>query len=227
MLLRFLARPHLELLDFIWFVVVNGDGTDVIAVCWNCAVSCCVCLQRADDHVLARISVSGCNDEGVVLLVRVSWCKRWSLHTCPPSFAGKLKTMRREVCARFLRITDEHCELLGSRRDEHFILHVRRELLLHEVQLPCSDRQPLKLFRSSLELLFELRSSLGFGSCRRFQLLDTTRTELLHSFCRAVHAPPTLLAVRPQPDSWALPVAVHVSELTLHMTLVGEKFPRA
>ena len=93
-LLRFLAQPHLELLDFIWFVVVNGDGTDGIAVCWNRAVSC-VCLQRADDHDLARISVSGCNDEGVVLLVRVSWCKRWSLHACPPSFAGKLKTVRR------------------------------------------------------------------------------------------------------------------------------------
>ena len=149
-------------------MVVIGDGTDGIAVYWNRAVSC-VCLQRADDHVLARISVSGCNVEGVVLLVRVSWCKRWSLHACPPSFAGKLKTMRREVCARFLRITDLHYELHGSRRDDDFILHVRRELLLHEVQLPCSDRQPLKLFRvrlfgshSQLELLFELRSSLGF-----------------------------------------------------------------
>ena len=152
----------------------------------------CVCLQRVGDCVLARMSVSGCNVEGVVLLVRVSWCKRWSLHACPPSFAGKLKTMRREVCARFLRITDGHYELLGSRRDEHFILHVRRELLLHEVQLPCSDRQPLEL----------LRSSLGLGSCRRFQLCDTTRTELLHSFHRAVHAPPTLLAARPQTDSW-------------------------
>ena len=115
--------------------------------------------------------------------------------------------MRREVFARFLRITDEHYEFLGSRRDEHFILHVRRELL-HEVQLSCSDRQPLELFRvrffgwhSQLELLFELRSSLGLVSCR-FQLCDTTRTELLHSFRRAVHAPPTLLAARPQPDSW-------------------------
>ena len=76
-LLGFLAQPHSRAvvqflsLDFAWFVVVNGDGTDGTAVCWNRAVSC-VCLQRADDHVLARISVSGCNDEGVVLLVRVS-----------------------------------------------------------------------------------------------------------------------------------------------------------
>ena len=123
-LLRFLAVVQFLSLDFAWFMVVNGDGTDGIAVCWNCAVSCCVCLQRADDHVMVRISVSGCNDEGVVLLVRVSWCKRWSLHTCPPSFAGKLKTMRREVFARFLRITNEQHELLGSRRDEHFILHL-------------------------------------------------------------------------------------------------------
>ena len=135
-------------LDFIWFVVVIGDGTDGIAVYWNRAVSC-VCLQRVDDRVLVRISVSGCNVEGVVLLVRVSWCKGWSLHACPPSFARKLKTIRRVVFARFLRITDEHYELLGKRRDEHFILHVRRELLLHEVQLPCSDCQPLKLFSSA------------------------------------------------------------------------------
>ena len=153
-------------------MVVDGDDADGIAVCWNRAVNC-VFLQRTDDHVLARTCVSGCNVEGVVLLVRVSWCKRWSLHACPPSFAGKLKTMRREVLARFLRITDGHYELLGSRSDEHFILHVKRELLLHEVQLLCSDRQPLELFRvrlfgshSKLELLFELRSSLGFVSCR-------------------------------------------------------------
>ena len=143
MLLRFLAVVQFLSLDVAWFVVVNGDGTDGIAVCWNCALSCCVCLQRAVDHVLARISVSGCNDEGVVLLVRVSWCKRWPLHACPPSFARKLKTMRRKVCTRFLRITDEFHP-------------APRELLLHEVQLPCLDRQPLKLFRSSL----------GLGSCR-------------------------------------------------------------
>ena len=123
-LLRFLAVVQFLSLDFAWFVVVNGDGTDGIAVCWNRAVSC-DCLQRADDHVLARISVSGCNDEGVVLLVLVSWCKRWSLHTCPPSFAGKLKTMRREVCTRFLRITNEQHELLGSQRDEPFTLHLK------------------------------------------------------------------------------------------------------
>ena len=70
-------------------------------------------------------SLSGCNDESAVLLVSVSWCKRWSLHTCPPSFAGKLKTMRREVCTRFLRITDEQHELLGSQRDKPFTLHLK------------------------------------------------------------------------------------------------------
>ena len=193
-LLRFLAQPHLELLDFIWFVVVNGDGTDGIAVCWNRAVSC-VCLQRADDHVLARISVSECNDEGVVLLVRVSWCKRWSLHACPPSFARKLKTVRREVCARFLRITDEHCELLGSRRDEHFILHVDESCYcmkynshVRTVNLSSSSASPLRWALAP--------AADDSSSC------DTTRTELLHSFRRAVHAPPTLLAARPRPDSW-------------------------
>ena len=154
-LLRFLAVVQFLSLDFAGFVVVNGDGTDGIAVCWNCTVSCCVCLQRADDHVLVRISVSGCNDESVVLLVRVSWCKRWSLLTCPPSFAGKTednaKGSFREISPHHRRTT--RASGFTKRRTLH---PAPRELLLHEVQLPCLDRQPLKL----------LRSSLGLGSCQ-------------------------------------------------------------
>ena len=228
MLLRFLARPHLELLDFIWFVVVNGDGTDVIAVCWNCAVSCCVCLQRADDHVLARISVSGCNDESVVLLVRVSWCKRWSLHTCPPSLRWKAednaKGGLREISpssptntASFLVHEEMNTSSCTS----------RRELLLHEVQTPV---RTVNLSSSSV-----LRLSSSSSCVLRWALApaadSSSWTRLVqNSFIRSV-----VLCTRLQlfllyglnQTAGALPVAVHVSELTLHMTLVGEKFPRA
>ena len=157
-------------------------------------------------------SLSGCNDERVVLLVRVSWCKRWSLHTCPPSFAG-MKTMRREVFARFLRITDGHYKLLHSRRDEHFILHVEScycmkynshvrtvnlssSSALHWALSPAADssfwtRVVQNSFTRSVVL------------CTRLQLF------LLHGLNQT---------------AGALPVAVHVSELTLHMTLVSDKF---
>ena len=172
-------------------------------------MSCCVCLQRADDHVLARISVSGCNDEGVVLLVRVSWCKRWSLHACPPSFAGKLKTVRREVFSRFLRITDEQHELLGSRRDEHFILHVESCYCMkynsHVWTVNLSSSSALRWTlapaadSSSWTQLVQNTFTHFDVLCTRLQLF------LLHDL---------------KQTAGDLPFAVHVSELTLHMTLV-------
>ena len=158
-------------------------------------------------------SLSECNVECVVLLVLVSWCKRWSLHTCPPFFAGKLKTMRSEGFARFLRITDEQHELLGSRRDEHFILHVESCYCMKY----NSHVWTVNLSSSSLfagPWLLPQIPALGHNSygtpslisdvlCTRLQLF------LLHGL---------------KQTAGALPFAVHVSELTLHMTLVGDKF---
>ena len=65
-------------LDFAYVVVLgNGETT----VCWN-NVECCAHLQRVSGLVLDEISVPGCNDDGVVPLVREnsSWCTQWSLH---------------------------------------------------------------------------------------------------------------------------------------------------
>ena len=148
-----------------------------------------------------------------MLLVRVSWCKRWSLHSCPPSFAGKLKTVRREVCTRFLRITDEQHELLGSRRDEHFILHlescycIRYNSHVRTVNLSSSSALSWALAPAADSSSW---TQLVQNSFTRFDVLCTRlQLFLLHGL---------------EQTAGDLPVAVHVSELTLHMTLVGDKF---
>ena len=128
-------------------------------------------------------------------------CRRVIHRTSPNQFdrhdltvlSFKLPNTWHLCCARYLRITDEHLELLDSQRSEHFILRVWRELYLHEVQHPCSDRQPhellrVRLFRShsQLELHFELRSAECNAFCsagaesRRYSLRsDCSQCEML------------------------------------------------
>ena len=57
-------------LDFACLVVVFGNDCGETTVCWDHDVSC-VGLQRSGGHVLDGITVAECNDEVVVLRVRV------------------------------------------------------------------------------------------------------------------------------------------------------------
>ena len=140
-----------------------------------------------------------------------SWdCRRVIHRTSPNEFdrhdltapSSKLINTWHLCCARYLRITNEHLELLDSQRSEHFILRFWRKLYLHEVQHPCSDRLPHELLRvrlfgsrSQLELHFELRSaecnafcSAGAGSRRCSLRSDCSHCEMLSrsgSWCRS------------------------------------------
>ena len=67
-------------LDFACLVVLSGNVRSELAVCWN-HVASCVCLQRANGHVLDEASVSRCNDEDVVPLVCGRLFRRHHLHS--------------------------------------------------------------------------------------------------------------------------------------------------
>ena len=121
--------------------------------------------------------------------------------------------MRREVCARFLRITDEHCELLGSQRDEHFILHLESCYCMKY----NSHVRTVNLSSSSA-LRWTLAPAADSSSWTQLVRNSFTR------FCRAVHAPPTLLAARPQTDSWGSCSCCACFGTDTAHELVGDKF---
>ena len=56
-------------LDVACLVVFLGNGSGETTVCWN-HDKCCANLQRVSGHVLGEILLPGCNDDGVVTLVR-------------------------------------------------------------------------------------------------------------------------------------------------------------